>query len=168
MNFPDIGTRPKDFELIFKHIPMGIIYLDRDFTILNLNPYYQEKLGVTLDNVRGRRCFELYAEILGEGEKPVKPCCDCRAQEVIETGEIRTFIKEVLPGFITENTMVPVKNEKGEVIGVNTAIILPAQGGVVRLFLTYNQPCNFNLFINTAPQEVDPGRISINIYSDFS
>lgn len=118
MNFPDIGTRPKDFELMFKHIPMGIIYLDQDFRILNINPYYQKKIGVTLENTKGKRCYELRAELFGEGEKTVKPCRDCRAPEAIETGKIRTFTKEVIPGFITENTIVPVKNERGEVIGV--------------------------------------------------
>lgn len=118
MNFPDIGTRPKDFELIFKHIPMGINYLDRDFTILNMNPYLLEKLGVSLENVRGRRCYELRAEILGDEKKALKPCSDCKAPEAMATGEIRTFVKELTPGFIVKNTMVPVKNERGEVIGV--------------------------------------------------
>ena len=118
MNFPDIGTRLEDFELIFKHIPMGITYLDRDFAILNMNPYFLEKLGVKLENVRGRRCYELRAEILGERKKDLKSCCDCKAPEAMETGEVRTFVKEVTPGFIIENTMVPVKNERGVVIGV--------------------------------------------------
>lgn len=118
MNFPDISTRPKDFELIFKHIPMGITYLDRDFTILNMNSYFLRKLGVQLENVIGRRCYELRAEILGEGNRDIKPCCDCKAPEAMETGEIRTFVKEVTPGFIVEITLVPVKNERRETIGV--------------------------------------------------
>jgi len=118
MNFPDLSTNPKDFELIFKHIPMGITYLDRDFTILNMNPYFLEKIGVKLENAIGRRCYELRAEILGGGGKNLKPCCDCKAPEVMETGEVRTFAKEITPGFIVEITLVPLKNERGAVIGV--------------------------------------------------
>ncbi|MBU0944992.1 MAG: PAS domain-containing protein [Proteobacteria bacterium] len=118
MNFPNIGNRPKDYELIFKHLPMGIIYLDRDFTILNINPYFLEKFGVTLDNVRGRRCYELRAEILGEGKKRLKPCCGCKVPEAIETRDVLTFVNEVTPGFMAEITIVPVKNERGDVSGV--------------------------------------------------
>ncbi len=118
MNFPVSSINTPDFELIFNHIPMGILYLDRDFTILNMNPFYQEKIGVTLENAKGKRCYELRAEVIGEENKDLAPCHDCRAPEAMETGEIQTFIKEVFPGFISENTVVPVKNDNGEVIGV--------------------------------------------------
>jgi len=119
MIFPDIGNSPHDFELIFKNIPMGIIYLDRDLKILNMNPYYQEKIGVSLENIEGRYCYELRAQIFDlPGDTALGPCDGCRAPEVVQTGRIETFIKEVIPGLITENTIVPVKNESGEIIGV--------------------------------------------------
>ncbi|TKB24407.1 PAS domain-containing protein [Desulfopila sp. IMCC35006] len=118
MKLFNIGARPEDFELIFNHIPMGIAYLDRDFKILNMNPYLLKKLGVSLENVRGRHCYELHAELLGEIKKDLKTCNDCKAPEAMETGEMQTFVKEITPGFIVENIMVPVKNERGEVIGV--------------------------------------------------
>ena len=118
MTFPDIGKSPHDFELIFEHIPMGIIYLDRNLKILNMNRYYQEKIGVTLDNVKGRYCYELRSEVFGQTQKIGQPCDGCKAPETIETGEIKTFIKEVIPGFITENTVVPVRDEYGRVVGV--------------------------------------------------
>ncbi len=118
MTFSGSGINTKDFELIFNHIPMGILYLDRDFAILNMNPFYQEKIGVSLQNARGKRCYELRAQVIGEDRKVLTPCHDCKAPEVMKTGEIQTFIKEVVPGFIAENTMVPVKNNDGEVIGV--------------------------------------------------
>lgn len=118
MNFPVSSINTHDFELIFNHIPMGILYLDRDFAILNMNPFYQEKIGVTLEHAKGKRCYELRAEVIGEKKKVLSPCHDCKAPEAMETGEIQTFIKEVFPGFIAENTMVPVKKDNGEVIGV--------------------------------------------------
>lgn len=118
MTFPEIGNSPHDFELIFKHIPMGIIYLDRHLKILNMNRYYQEKIGVTLDNVKGRYCYELRSEILGRTQKARIPCDGCKAPETVKTGEIKTFIKEVIPGFVSENTMIPVKDEHGRVVGV--------------------------------------------------
>ncbi len=119
MIFPDIGSNPHDFELIFKNIPMGIIYLDRDLKILNMNPYYQEKTEVSLEDVKGKYCYELRAEKFHLPRDSARvPCDDCIAPQVIKTGEIKTFIQEVIPGLITENTMVPVKSESGEVIGV--------------------------------------------------
>ena len=118
MTFPDIGSSTHDFELIFKHIPMGIIYLDRNLKILNMNRYYQEKIGVTLDNVKGRYCYELRSEVIGHTQKARNPCDGCKAPETVNTGEIKTFIKEVIPGFVTENTMIPVKDEHGRVVGV--------------------------------------------------
>ena len=118
MTFPDIGSSTHDFELIFKHIPMGIIYLDRNLKILNMNRYCQEKIGVTLDSVKGRYCYEMRSEVFGQTQKARNPCDGCKAPETIKTGEIKTFIKEVIPGFITENTMVPVKDEHGRVVGL--------------------------------------------------
>jgi PAS domain S-box-containing protein len=109
---------PQDFELMFQHIPIGIIYLDRDFKILTINPYCREKLGVTLENAIGRRCYELHADLFELAPKANQPCLGCKVPEALKTGEIQTFIKEVTPGFIAENTIVPVKNKSGEVAGV--------------------------------------------------
>lgn len=118
MRFPGISSGIKDFELVFNHIPIGINYLTRDFVIINMNPYLLEKLGVKLENVRGRYCYEVRAEILGDEKKGLKRCSDCKAQAAMETGEIQHFVKELIPDFIVENTMVPVKNETGEIIGI--------------------------------------------------
>jgi PAS domain S-box-containing protein len=118
MDFPEIGKSRDEFEFIFKHIPMGIVYLDKNLKILNINSYYQEKVGVSLDQVKGKFCYELRAELRDHSLQDLKPCSDCKAPESIESGEISTFIKEIIPGFITENTIVPVKDARGEVIGV--------------------------------------------------
>ena len=115
---PKIGKSLQDFELMFQHIPIGISYMDCDYKILNMNPYCQEKIGVTLENATGRRCYELHAELFTDAQKVGKPCHECKVPEAIKTGEIRTFIKEVTPGFISEITIVPVKSESGEVIGL--------------------------------------------------
>ena len=114
----DIGNSPHDFDLIFEHLPMGIIYLDRDLKILNMNRYYQEKIGVGLDSVKGKYCYALHAELLDQPKNALRPCDGCTAPDSLRTGEIKTFIKEILPGFIAEITMVPVKNESGEIIRV--------------------------------------------------
>ncbi|MBT8361100.1 MAG: PAS domain-containing protein [Desulfobacterales bacterium] len=116
--FSKIGKSPQDFELVFQHIPIGISYMDCDFRILNMNPYCQEKTGVTLEKAIGKRCYELHAELFTGSQKVYKPCHECKVPEAIKTGEIRTFIKEVTPGFISEITIVPVKSESGEVIGL--------------------------------------------------
>ena len=118
MTFPEIGKPQDNFEFIFKHIPMGIIYLDKNLRILNMNQYYQDRVGVTLDKVKGKHCYELRAELVDQPQNTLKPCADCKAPESIMTGEITTFIKEIIPGFITENTIIPVKDEQGEVYGV--------------------------------------------------
>ena len=118
MTFPKIGKSQDDFEFIFKHIPMGIVYLDKDLKILNSNRYYLEKVGVPLDKVKGKHCYELRAELHDQPHKALQPCDACKAPDSIKTGEITTFIKEVIPGFITENTIIPVKDDQGEVLGV--------------------------------------------------
>ncbi|NNK58120.1 MAG: PAS domain-containing protein [Desulfofustis sp.] len=118
MGFPEIGKNRDEFEFIFKHIPMGIVYLDRNLKILNMNHYYQEKIGVSVEQVKNKYCYELRAELHGRPQRALKPCEDCMAPESIRTGEISTFIKEIIPGFITENTIIPVKDARGVVIGV--------------------------------------------------
>ena len=52
MDFCEIGKSRDDFEFIFKHIPMGIVYLDKNLKILNMNNYYQEKMGVTAEQAK--------------------------------------------------------------------------------------------------------------------
>ena len=118
MNFREIGKSRDDFEFIFKHIPMGIVYLDKDLKILNMNSYYQEKMGVSAEYAKDKYCYELRAELHDHSPQALEPCQDCKAPESIKTGEISTFIKEIIPGFITENTIIPVKDTDGEVIGV--------------------------------------------------
>ena len=118
MHFSKIGRGRDDFEFIFKHIPMGIVYLDKDLKIMNMNNFYQEKIGVSLEQVKGKHCYELQAELRDKPQLALMPCKDCKAPESIKTGEIATFIKEIIPGFITENTIIPVKDGHGEVIGV--------------------------------------------------
>jgi PAS domain S-box-containing protein len=118
MTFPEIGKSRDDFEFIFKHIPMGIVYLDKDLKILNMNSYYKEKMGVTAEKAKDKHCYELRAELQEHPHQALEPCLDCKAPESIKTGEISTFIKEIIPGFITENTIIPVKDVHGEVIGV--------------------------------------------------
>lgn len=118
MTSSDISGSPHDFEIIFRNIPMGIVYLDRNLKILNMNHYFQDKLGVSLDSVRGKYCYEMHAELHDQPHQDLQPCSDCKAPESLETGEIKTFIKEIVPDFITEITMIPVKDESGEVIRV--------------------------------------------------
>jgi PAS domain S-box-containing protein len=117
-DFPEIGRSRDEFEFIFKHIPMGMVYLDRNLKIVDMNDYYEERIGVSVEEVKDKYCYELRAELHNLPLGDLKPCEDCMAPESIRTGEISTFIKEIIPGFITENTILPVKDGHGEVIGV--------------------------------------------------
>ena len=118
MNVYEFTNSQDEFEFLFKHIPMGVVYLDKNLKIIKMNQYYQEKIGFSLDKIRGRYCYELRKELLNSKQSISRPCHDCKAPESIQTGKTTTFIKEIIPGYITENTIIPVKDGNGEVVGV--------------------------------------------------
>ncbi len=105
----------KDYQRILEHIPMGIAYVGKDFRLRHLNSYFLEKLGMTIEHVRGQHCYKISAEV--RGEKADKPCSHCQVPEALANDEIKTFISEISPDLIIENTTVPVKDDGGEVVG---------------------------------------------------
>jgi PAS domain S-box-containing protein len=111
------GQRLKDLEKIISHLPMGITYKDLDFRIQSMNPYFLDKLGMSLDDVKGRRCYEVGAESRGENPSRAKICDHCLVPKALKTGEIQSFVYKVNDDLIIETTTIPVKGESGTIVG---------------------------------------------------
>ncbi|MEE9594200.1 MAG: PAS domain-containing protein [Candidatus Hydrothermarchaeales archaeon] len=62
----DAVPKLKDVEGVLEDIPVGILYLDLDLRVRNVNSYLLEKLGMEAKHVKGKHCYELIAEIVGE------------------------------------------------------------------------------------------------------
>jgi len=69
----------KRLQAIFDGITDGIIILDRDFRILNVNESERKFLGLPASSIIGEVCYRLY----GRGEKP---CPGCPALSAFESG----------------------------------------------------------------------------------
>ncbi|MBU2560341.1 PAS domain-containing sensor histidine kinase [archaeon] len=97
----------------------GMLVVDRDFKIISANRAFLETFGYSMNEVRGKHCFEVSHGVS-------KPCNTedhiCPLKEVFAKGEAYSTIhthkdKEGSEVFI-EITASPVKDENGEVIHI--------------------------------------------------
>jgi len=111
------ATRIADAAMIIQHIPMGIMHTDPDLRVRDINPYLLDKLGMTREEVLGRRCYEISAGLKGERPEEAVPCAHCKVPLAIATGEDQTFVNEFSRDLIIETTTVPVRDESGGIVG---------------------------------------------------
>jgi len=73
-----------DWAVTFDAISDMILVLDEEFCILRANHAYLETYGKTMDEIRGRTCYEVT-------HGNATPCANCKRAEVLSSGEARSF-----------------------------------------------------------------------------
>ncbi|MHC4617690.1 MAG: PAS domain-containing protein [Planctomycetota bacterium] len=97
-------------EQILDSLAELVVYEDRELRILWANRAAYESVGMTREELIGRRCYEFW----GEGNKPCKQCAVLKA---METGRMHE-IERVSPdgrAWLVQGS--PVRNEEGDIIG---------------------------------------------------
>ncbi|MHC4572728.1 MAG: PAS domain-containing protein [Planctomycetota bacterium] len=97
-------------EQILDSLAELVVYEDRELRILWANRAAYESVGMTREELVGRRCYEFW----GEGSKP---CPTCPVLKAMETGHMHE-IERVSPdgrAWIVQGS--PVRNEEGDIIG---------------------------------------------------
>jgi PAS domain S-box-containing protein len=106
-------------EQIVNSMDEGLLAIDRDYRIVSANRAFLKAVGMSLDEVKGKRCYGV-----SHGES--KPCSNadhmCPLKEVLETGKPATVVhthydsdgKEIY----IELTASPVRDDEGNIIEV--------------------------------------------------
>ncbi len=94
---------------VFDGITDQVILMDRDFRIRMVNKAYTRIYNVEMDEVIGRRCFEIH----GSG---ARPCQECGLKQVMQTrAPVVHETRCPLPEGIFQVNCYPVLDESGEV-----------------------------------------------------
>jgi PAS domain S-box-containing protein len=111
-DYPDI-EKQRFLESMFETIQEGIIFLDRNLTIVRANPWVQLRYASKMP-VNGKKCFAVFQD-------KQNPCADCPFVKTIESGRQHSQIvrypsdRDSVEWF--EMTVQVVENGGGQVIG---------------------------------------------------
>ncbi|MDY7041777.1 MAG: GAF domain-containing protein, partial [Chloroflexota bacterium] len=105
-----LRTRMRELQTILDHAPLSIALFDTDMRYILVNKFAEEKEGYRLDEIQNRRCHEVWGREY--------PCKGCAALLTIEDGEAHRWEGEISPGYIAEETCVPIKDEQGRTQGI--------------------------------------------------
>jgi PAS domain S-box-containing protein len=87
-----------------------VVYMDLEMRILWANIAACKSVDLTRDELIGRHCFELWADIS-------EPCSDCVVVRAIKTGQAQEIEKTTPDGKSWFNIGCPVRDEKNTIIG---------------------------------------------------
>jgi PAS domain S-box-containing protein len=106
-----------ELKTIFEHLPVGIIYLDRDFRIISSNTFFNELTGFTEDDLIGKRCYDVVGEYSSDSSKTgnAKICSFCKKNECFKL-KSPTTIERPLGDKILRVTTVPELDRDGDII----------------------------------------------------
>ena len=115
----------RQFEAIFSNLPIGLTYLSPDMRFIRVNPFMEKKMGLTLEQIKGRHCYDTSGQYRDDpARKGEQRICDtCGVRKALQTGEPYKFIREVNPNFIIENMGVPIKDDEGNILGAVEIIV---------------------------------------------
>jgi len=97
--------------LILDSVSDIIEYQSLEHEIMWANRAASEALGLTPEELTGRRCYELWAR---RGE----PCADCPTQRAIESGQPAEGEMSTINGWVGLGRSFPVRDQGGRITGV--------------------------------------------------
>lgn len=97
--------------LVLENLLEQVVFLDLEMRIIWANARVIERHSLQSVSYLGRKCFEVYHQLS-------EPCTDCPVVEVIKTGRAHSGVHRSPDGCFWKVTGTPVRNKKGELIGV--------------------------------------------------
>ncbi|AIY89715.1 methyl-accepting chemotaxis protein [Geoglobus acetivorans] len=113
MDVSEVKQKEEEVKTILNAVATPVIKVDRDFTITAANNATEKVLGIKLDDIIGKKCYELFRTDDCNTEK-------CAVHRAMVTGESVT--EETIARYNGNETPImytgsPIRNEKGEIIG---------------------------------------------------
>ena len=101
----------KLWQMTFDSIPDMVSIQDKDFRLININKAYEKTFNVSLDDLKGKKCFE----VVHHSNCPAE---NCPHRKTMETKRVvREEIYEPRLGVYFEITTSPLLDENGELLG---------------------------------------------------
>lgn len=101
----------KEFRALLDAIPDNLSLQNKDYIILWVNHAAAKQLGMSPEDVEGRRCYTLW-------HNKDAPCQSCPVRETFETGKAAACTVTTPDGKIWDLRTVPLKDEHGDVVNV--------------------------------------------------
>ncbi len=101
---------------IFRNIPLAIIYLDREYKIINANKFFYDITGLKKEDVIGKPCYDTIGEFADDPTKKglEKLCTFCKKPECLVTKK-PTVIERPLKDKFLRVTTIPELDENGDI-----------------------------------------------------
>jgi len=106
-------------DLILDSTPLGITVLTPDLRYLLVNRYAREEfLKLPEEQLVGRHCYDLIGQHARDlSLSGLERACDaCPALRALSTGETATNVRRVFEGLVVQTTVVPLRDDGGELI----------------------------------------------------
>ncbi|MBW2647375.1 MAG: PocR ligand-binding domain-containing protein, partial [Deltaproteobacteria bacterium] len=115
----------REMELIVQNLPIGINLLSPDLDMLLLNPFLEERVGLTTEQVKGKKCYDVVGDYKDDpNRKGAERICDkCPAMRALRSGRPQKQVRTVRPDFVVENTSVPITDAQGKTIRLMEIIL---------------------------------------------
>lgn len=105
-----------ELETIINGILEGIVVIDRDYNVVQVNTPYLDQSGLLAQEVVGRKCYEVFHHSEGPCQPPDHPC---PIEGILKTGEphheIHTHYNLEGQERIVDLTLYPLRNMEGKV-----------------------------------------------------
>ncbi len=104
-----------ELKLLLNNLPLGIVYLDKDFTVLKVNEQVCKMSSMSKDELIGKKCYDLFGEYANDPVRygKEKICSYCRINECIDEGKILIHEAKYKDRYVRV-TSIPEYNEDGE------------------------------------------------------
>ncbi len=108
----------REMEMIFQNIPIGINLMTPELDMIWFNPFLEERVGLTTEEIKGKKCYDLVGDYRNDpNRKGAERICDnCPVVRAVKSGRPEKQVRTVRPDFIVENTTVPIFDNDGNIV----------------------------------------------------
>ncbi len=106
----------RQLKTVFHHLPVGIAYLDEEYTFIGANRFFSRYCGYTESELIGRKCFDMIGEFADDDQKDglLKICSYCKKNECFRDKKPTVLYRSLGESYF-KVTIIPELNRAGEV-----------------------------------------------------
>ncbi|MBI4698527.1 MAG: PAS domain-containing protein [Nitrospirae bacterium] len=107
----------KELKTIFDNFPVGIVYLDNQFTVLGVNRFFLDITGLSEQDLIGKPCYNVAGEYSGDAARQglEKVCSFCKKEECSRSKKPTVIERPFNDKFIRVTT-IPDLDDKGNIL----------------------------------------------------
>jgi len=107
----------EEFRTIFQGLPLGIVYLDREFNIIRANRFFCDLISVSEEEILGKPCYDTVGEHAADTtKKDLEKICTFCKKSICFTDKKPAIIERPLGVRFIRVTTIPELNESGDIV----------------------------------------------------